>query len=151
MRRSFVGAALIKLGWPWWALPDSTEKRLAYLRSGTWARRKRRVWRRARGICEWSRWDDACDRPGRDVHHLTYSRLYNERLGDLVLLCGLHHALAHGRCGSVERPPARIWKEARYLWRLRRGRPGLLRRRQPLGVAFAVVRWMRGRRLHRVL
>jgi hypothetical protein len=97
VRRSFVATILIGFGWPWWALPDSDEKRRAYYRSGSWARRKRRVWRRAKGLCEW---DGVCRRPGRDVHHLTYVRLYNERMRDLMLLCGWHHGVAHGRLPS---------------------------------------------------
>jgi hypothetical protein len=138
-RRSFFAAALIGFGWPWWALPDSDEKRRAYYRSGSWTRRKRRVWRRANGLCE----SRGCDRLGRDVHHLTYVRLYNERPGDLVLLCGWHHAVAHGRCGTVERPPACIWQVFRGLWHLIHGGPGLLcpRRR---GIALAMIRRMWG-------
>jgi hypothetical protein len=95
VRRSFVATVLLRARWPWWLLPDSDEKRRAYYRSAVWHRRKRRVERRARGLCEWH--NGGCGRAGRDVHHLTYKRLYAERQTDLVLLCSYHHAAAHGR------------------------------------------------------
>ncbi len=105
MRRSFVAAILIELGWPWWALPDSDEKRRAYYRSSRWRRLRWRVWRRGNGLCEWG---GGCDRLGRDCHHLHYRRLYRERTSDLVLLCGLHHALAHGRVFPMWTPEHKI-------------------------------------------
>lgn len=32
-----------------------------------------------------------------EVHHLTYERVFKERLSDLTVLCHFHHELAHGR------------------------------------------------------
>ena len=64
-----------------------------YLRTPHWQGLRRQVRERAEGKCEvlW------CNRQGRDTHHLTYERIGNERLDDLVLLCRRCHCLAHRR------------------------------------------------------
>lgn len=62
----------------------------AYLLSDHWQQlrvrcRKRKHWR-----CF------ACRTPGRlDLHHVTYERLGDEQLGDMVLLCRRCHAATH--------------------------------------------------------
>lgn len=75
----------------WRFMPDGTAKRIAYMHSSAWEKQRRRVWLRSQGWCE-----NRCGRPGRQVHHLTYARLYHERLSDLRHLCGKCHQLAHG-------------------------------------------------------
>lgn len=94
--RDLLATWLIDLGAPWWALPDSNVKRLAYYRSWQWKRKVDQVRDRAGGLCEWCR-RAGWVRPGREVHHLTYRRLFFERLSDLVLLCRYHHAWVHRR------------------------------------------------------
>lgn len=44
---------------------------------------------RARGLCE------RCGREAEQVHHLTYARKYNERLDDLLAICGRCHDAIH--------------------------------------------------------
>jgi len=64
-----------------------------YLKSPHWQQVRRQTWRRAKGQCE--NW--FCHRQGRDVHHLTYARLGQERENDVKLLCRRCHCLAHRR------------------------------------------------------
>lgn len=69
-----------------------------YLDSEKWKLRKRApVMERAEGICE----IDNCSRAAFAVHHLTYDRLYDEELTDLIALCiQCHKTLteAEGEC-----------------------------------------------------
>ena len=37
------------------------------------------------------------DRDRLECHHRTYTRLGREQMGDLVILCRMHHALHHGK------------------------------------------------------
>jgi 5-methylcytosine-specific restriction endonuclease McrA len=77
----------------WWALYE------VYLQSPIWAEKRRRVFERARGLCE------GCGirRPNR-IHHLRYPKgsspgsdewLRAEKLFDLVALCDSCHADLH--------------------------------------------------------
>ena len=76
-------------------MPDGQAKRLAYMRSRAWARKRAEVRRRSGGRCE------RCHRRrAREVHHLTYARLYHEPLGDLIHLCRPCHVAAHKRAAN---------------------------------------------------
>jgi hypothetical protein len=62
-----------------------------YIRSPEWRQKRLEIIRRARGICEQcGLW------PVVNVHHLTYERLGNEPLEDLLGLCSGCHERAHG-------------------------------------------------------
>jgi hypothetical protein len=68
------------------------ERYQTYLASREWGLKREGVIRRSGGICE------RCRRhPGRAVHHLTYARLYDERLEDLQHICGGCHDYQHGK------------------------------------------------------
>ena len=62
-----------------------------YLRSAEWRERRNLVLERAGGKCE------GCARKrATRVHHLTYVHIRNELLFELVALCDVCHAVAHG-------------------------------------------------------
>lgn len=67
----------------WWSLYN------VYLNSPAWAALRQQVIARDRGQCR------ACGVPGEHVHHLSYQRVTEENLEDLVLLCALCHANQH--------------------------------------------------------
>lgn len=76
----------------WKSLPEGKEKRHAYYCSREWGMLKEKVHRRAGGMCE------RCYlNPIGAVHHLTYIRLYQERLTDLQGICEGCHAFTHGK------------------------------------------------------
>jgi 5-methylcytosine-specific restriction endonuclease McrA len=86
----------------------------AYLRSPEWRERRRVVLARAGGRCE------RCKlRKAREVHHLTYVRIFNEPPSDLQALCGICHDDAHGIGGptKAERKKA---KADRHMKRMER-------------------------------
>jgi len=60
-----------------------------YLRSPEWWRKRNLVVAQSNGICQ-------CGRPVDDVHHLTYDRVFEEDLDDLVGLCRQCHLRCHG-------------------------------------------------------
>lgn len=61
-----------------------------YIRSERWRQKRVDVIRRARGICErCGRW------PIVNVHHLTYDRLGDELLTDLLGVCSRCHQELH--------------------------------------------------------
>lgn len=62
----------------------------AYLASREWGIKKRLVRQRSGGNCE------RCGQPATEVHHLTYERLYNERLTDLLHVCHECHEFLSG-------------------------------------------------------
>jgi hypothetical protein len=64
----------------------------AYLMSDAWKEKRTKVRRRARGWCERCKW-----RKRVDVHHLTYERVPNEPLSDLIGVCRPCHRFLHGR------------------------------------------------------
>lgn len=69
----------------WW------EKYESHMRSEKWQDLRRRVLKRAGGICE------GCgERKAVQVHHLTYERLGDEMLFDLVAVCLACHEKIHG-------------------------------------------------------
>jgi len=61
-----------------------------YLASREWALRKRQVRERSWGRCE------RCAAPQEAAHHLTYERLGNERLEDLLAVCDACHEYLSG-------------------------------------------------------
>ena len=70
----------------------------AYLRSDAWRNKRRQRldidhWRCVR--CH--------SKDNLEVHHKTYKRLGNERMGDLVTLCATCHGYEHGK-GCLPRP-----------------------------------------------
>ncbi len=73
-------------GAEWWRWYDG------YLHSDEWRAKRRRVLRRAGGICE------RCGRAkAAHVHHLTYARVGRERIEDLVGLCWPCHQAQHAK------------------------------------------------------
>jgi hypothetical protein len=63
-----------------------------YLASVEWAKIRAKVFRRAGGVCEC-----CCDATARHCHHVTYDRLGNELLEDLLAVCIPCHEEIHGR------------------------------------------------------
>src|SRR5262249_54111979 len=67
------------------------ERYLRYLDSREWKAKRVAVKERCNNVCE------RCHRYLVDeVHHLTYERVYKERLEDLQGLCAPCHAFLHG-------------------------------------------------------
>lgn len=62
-----------------------------YLQTWVWQRKRREVYNRCNGICE-----KCCDQSMQECHHLTYDRIGNEKLEDLIGLCRDCHEEAHG-------------------------------------------------------
>jgi hypothetical protein len=70
----------------WW------DRYHAHLRSEAWRDKRQRALLRAGGICE------GCGaRQAVDIHHLTYRRMGDECLFDLVAVCRECHEKCHGR------------------------------------------------------
>ena len=66
---------------------------LKYLKSPIWKELRDTVCERDNQRCT------KCDKKGElHVHHLTYERLFDEELEDLITLCKLCHEEAHGKC-----------------------------------------------------
>ena len=63
-----------------------------YLSSNEWRQRRLKVLSRDKNTCQ------AClDSPATEVHHLTYERVGNEPLFDLVSICSSCHQKVHNR------------------------------------------------------
>ena len=77
----------------------------AYLSSPKWKVLRRKVLARAKGICE------GCEeRKATQVHHLTYERLGNEMLFDLVAVCDACQKQIHPqRKGAAVLMQRRLW------------------------------------------
>lgn len=67
----------------WWSLYAE------YLESSEWKLRRREVMRRDNGTCQ------SCGNPAEQVHHMTYERIGNEDMEDLLAICRRCHRLAH--------------------------------------------------------
>lgn len=76
----------------WW------EKYQDYLDSDAWKTRRQHVLARANNRCE------QCGASAEVVHHLSYDRVGNEPLTDLMALCSLCHHQAHGTVPLVASP-----------------------------------------------
>ena len=66
-----------------------------YLRSPDWRRRRALVIDRAHGRCE-----GCASAPATQVHHLSYDRVGNEMLFDLVALCSTCHDRVHNEAAA---------------------------------------------------
>ena len=66
-----------------------TEMYHLYLRSPKWKAKRKSVMTRDHGKCCF------CGARAVDVHHLTYARIFNESLFDLVAICRECHDLLH--------------------------------------------------------
>lgn len=62
-----------------------------YLRSHEWAAKRRERFDMDNGIC------CECGAPADHVHHVTYERLGDERMQDLLSVCRPCHSKIHGR------------------------------------------------------
>lgn len=76
----------------WRTIVDEKEKYAAYLCSPEWGQKRREVADRSRGVCE-----RCLKRRAESVHHLTYSRKYDELPADLQHVCESCHDFIHGR------------------------------------------------------
>jgi hypothetical protein len=75
----------------WQDMPNGTSKYQAYLASREWSEKKNAVKLRAVDSCE--RCTDPCE--NLIVHHLTYERIYEEPLADLLGVCKDCHSYLH--------------------------------------------------------
>jgi hypothetical protein len=88
----------------WRTMPTGNAKRNAYYCSREWGLKKEAVHKRSSGICE------RCAIHKIDnVHHLTYERMYDERLEDLRGLCRGCHEFIHGKSAVDPAELTRIW------------------------------------------
>lgn len=70
--------------------PQLKKEYSIYLRSEKWKEIRNKIISRCKNICE------VCESaPAEQVHHLTYVRLGNEELNDLLGVCGECHELIH--------------------------------------------------------
>jgi hypothetical protein len=79
----------------WWARYE------AHLRSSKWKALSRKVILRAQGVCEGCR-----SRPATQAHHLTYQRMGDEMLFDLVAVCDPCHSKIHPKEEDTDEPCA---------------------------------------------
>lgn len=63
----------------------------AYLNSAKWKAKRYKVLRRASFRCE-----KCGKRQATQIHHLTYRRIFNEPLTDLLAVCAKCHMRIHG-------------------------------------------------------
>jgi len=68
-----------------------------YMASNTWRNKRRRILKRAKGICERCKIMKA-----KQVHHKHYKTLYNERDKDLIALCGICHGTIHNKISDEQ-------------------------------------------------
>ena len=66
----------------------SNPKYSQYLLSPEWAGLKQLAYMKHGTKC-------ICGRKATEIHHLTYKRIFNERLNDLIPLCGTCHGIYH--------------------------------------------------------
>lgn len=71
---------------------DNKEKYKLYLCSREWNEKVNKVRVRSKGVCERCKLN-----PGGQTHHLTYIRLYKERLDDLADFCDFCHKYVSGK------------------------------------------------------
>lgn len=67
------------------------EKYAAYLKSSKWRNKRKKLFAIRGKICE-----DCGSKRKIQVHHITYDRIFNERLSDLKVLCEKCHKDTHG-------------------------------------------------------
>ena len=61
-----------------------------YIKSKTWKKRRLKILKRAKGMCE-----ECKIRKATQVHHKTYKHLFNEYPNELIALCGTCHQQKH--------------------------------------------------------
>lgn len=90
-RDAYLETVRHRIGWTDQTLSHLYRNAYAdYLQSAEWRRVRSAVMRRANGVCE------VCNAaPASEVHHLTYDRIGNESLTDLVAICRGCHQEAH--------------------------------------------------------
>lgn len=93
----------------WRDLEDGKEKRNLYYCSREWAELREAVRERAGNRCERCKTG-----PMDNCHHLTYARLYNERLEDLQAICEPCHQFTHGKSDvdpAAKSEPGTPWEQ----------------------------------------
>jgi hypothetical protein len=75
-----------------------------YLHTHYWRKLRSKMLRRAENKCQ------VCSTSGPilQVHHNTYARIGDERMTDLFVLCGYHHAVLH-TSNNMPKPPTEIY------------------------------------------
>lgn len=87
-----------------WRLCHGRERYDQYLLSDEWLALKQAVYRRSGRVCE------RCGNRGvRNVHHLTFERLYCEALDDLLGVCRACHGLSRSTRPRHSTPDRRSW------------------------------------------
>jgi len=75
----------------WKNITDRKKKYKAYIISAEWAKIRADIIILRGGKCE------LCGKNGKQVHHITYERLFDEEPDDLILLCNRCHMGEHGK------------------------------------------------------
>ena len=84
------------------AKKNLSKEYLAYIESSIWKELRDTVVERDNGRCT------KCGHKGQlQAHHVTYERLFNEEINDLVTLCKHCHEEAHG----IRKPGQRVYIE----------------------------------------
>ena len=71
---------------------EITDEYKKYLESWEWSDKAYKVKKRANFICE-----GCLEAPATEVHHTTYTHIYNEFMFELLALCSSCHRRIHGR------------------------------------------------------
>src|SRR3990167_11370825 len=92
-----------------------------YLKSEKWRKKRKRflLWCKSSNKYRcWKCGRNFSSRRKPNVHHLTYSRIYNERWSDLMLLCQRCHEKTHNimNCWLRRSEERRVGKECRSRW-----------------------------------
>jgi Pyruvate/2-oxoacid:ferredoxin oxidoreductase delta subunit len=83
---------------PLWALSGPGQTHYSkYLESANWRTLRRKVMKRSKRRCElcWAHREEWTTRTAQHVHHLDYSRLFFERMTDLLAVCYVCHSILH--------------------------------------------------------
>jgi 5-methylcytosine-specific restriction endonuclease McrA len=80
-----------------------------YMHTPLWRKKKFKTHRRDGYKCV------VCGASGRlETHHLTYIRIYVEKIGDLVSLCPSHHRAVHEHAKKQIESPTPNWPSAEH-------------------------------------
>jgi 5-methylcytosine-specific restriction endonuclease McrA len=89
-----------------------TQQYQDYLNSNTWKQKRLKVLNRAKFTCERCKKKQATQ-----IHHLTYDRIFNEKLSDLQAVCGKCHMAIHGiKEGKKKRVSLRFFKRVKKVY-----------------------------------
>lgn len=80
----------------WKEMPPGREKYQAYLASREWAELREKIKLRSWGNCEYCGLSHS-----ESVHHITYDRIYNENLEDLLDVCNQCHLYLSGKTEEI--------------------------------------------------